>query len=81
MDRPIRFEEHRWLGDKRNQIAHDVDSCDRPEVIEELLASQQYASFGPDTIAEAGNRCYRRCQQCPGARAAADAELAEALGS
>lgn len=79
MERPTRFEEHRWLGDKRNQVAHDVDSCDMPEVIDELLRSQRYICFGPDTIGEAGNRGYRRCQRCPGARAAAEAELAAAL--
>ena len=25
MDRPSRFEHNRWVGDKRNQIVHDLD--------------------------------------------------------
>lgn len=75
MDRPTRFEESRWLGDKRSQIVHDLDSCDSPEVIDELMESQQYLSFGPDTLAEARNRGYRRCTTCAGAKAAALAEL------
>jgi len=74
MDRPIRFEEHRWLGDKRSQIAHDVDNCTAPEQVNELIESQDYICFGPDSLAEARNRGYRRCDRCEGARAAAEAE-------
>ncbi len=74
MDRPTRFEDHRWLGDKRNQVVHDVDACTSPETIEELLAARTYMSFGPDTLVEAENRCYKACHQCDGARSA----LAEA---
>ena len=70
MERPTRFEEHRWLGDKRSQVAHDVDACDRPEIIEELLASEQFLCFSPDTLPEARNRGYKPCRQCPGARRA-----------
>jgi len=73
MERPTRFEEHRWLGDKRSQVVHDLDNCDQPEVIDELMDSQQYLSFGPDTFVEASNRGYHRCR-CHGARAALAAE-------
>lgn len=62
------------MGDKRRLVAHDVDACDRPEVIEELLASERFLCFAPDTLAEARNRGYRRCRQCAGARAVAAAE-------
>lgn len=75
MERPIRFEDFRWLGDKRTQVVHDLDSCSSPEVIDELVASRQCASFGPDTLVEARNRGYRRCTRCAGAREAAQAEL------
>jgi hypothetical protein len=54
-------------------VVHDVDSCDQPEVIDELMDSQQYLCFGPDTFVEASNRGYHRCR-CPGARAAAAVE-------
>ena len=74
MERPIRFEEHRWLGDKRHQLVHDIDACDAPEIIDELLVSERFLCFGPDTLAEARNRGYHRCQKCAGARAAAAAE-------
>jgi hypothetical protein len=30
-----------------------------PEVIDELMASEAFLSFGPDTLAEARNRGYR----------------------
>ncbi len=66
MDRPIRFEENRWLGDKRNQRVHDLDHCDDQAIIDDLIESQQYASFGPDTFVEASNRGYKPCT-CPGA--------------
>lgn len=75
MERPTRFEESRWLGDKRTQIVHDLDNCNSPEVIDELIESRQYLSFGPDTLTEARNRGYKRCMTCDGAKAAALAEL------
>jgi hypothetical protein len=77
MDRPTRFENHRWLGDKRNQVVHDVDACSAPEVVEELMAAETFVCFGPDTLPEARNRGYRRCRECAGARAAAAAELGD----
>lgn len=71
MARPTRFEEFRWLGDKRTQIVHDLDNCG-DDVIDELMESRQFASFGPDSVDEARNRGYRPCD-CPGAIAARDA--------
>jgi hypothetical protein len=68
MDRPLRFEEHRWVGDKRDQVVHDLDHCTAPEVIDGLVAAQTYICFGPDTLAEARNRGYARCRQCEGVR-------------
>ncbi len=63
MERPGRFEEYRFLGDKRNQIVYDLDADDpdgelRTE-IDGILAAQSFAVFGPDTVAEARNRGYR----------------------
>jgi hypothetical protein len=59
-DRPIRFEHHRWLGDKRNQRVYDLDDPELPqELVDDLMASEQFASFGPDTLPEARNRGYR----------------------
>ena len=37
MDRPTRFEHSRWLGDKRTQTVYDLDTFDRPEVIDDCL--------------------------------------------
>ena len=59
MKRPTRFEEHRWLGDKRTQVVYDVDAVSDESVIAELLASERFLCFGPDTLAEARNRGYR----------------------
>ncbi len=61
MSRPTRFEEFRYLGDKRRQVVYDLDTDDAAaaELIAELLASQQFAAFSPDTLAEARNRGYR----------------------
>ncbi|MGH9138473.1 MAG: hypothetical protein ACRD0G_15750 [Acidimicrobiales bacterium] len=64
MERPTRFEHHRWLGDKRRQVVHDLDDPCSPDVIEELLAAETYVAFGPDTLAEARNRGYRPCRHC-----------------
>lgn len=59
MARPTRFEHFRYLGDKRTQVVYDLDAVADQSVIDELLESEQYLSFGPDTLAEARNRGYR----------------------
>ena len=59
MARPTRFEHFRYLGDKRTQVVYDLDAIADQSVIDELLASEQYLAFGPDTLAEARNRGYR----------------------
>jgi len=61
MSRPTRFEEFRYLGDKRKQVVYDLDSDDpaTQEAVTELVASEQFAAFAPDTLAEARNRGYR----------------------
>ena len=60
MERLGRFEEHRYVGDKRTQVVYDIDAIDEAHeaVIEELVASERYLCFAPDTLAEARNRGY-----------------------
>ena len=60
MDRPGNLDDHRWVGDKRSQRVYDLDEVEDASVIDELLASEQYLVFGPDTLAEARNRGYRQ---------------------
>jgi hypothetical protein len=74
VERPTKFEEHRWLGDKRTQVVHDLDTCVHPDVIDELMAAETFLCFGPDTLVEARNRGYKRCKLCPAADADADTE-------
>ncbi len=62
MSRPARFESYRYLGDKRTQIVYDLDLTAEAAlgpVIDELVKSEQFAAFAPDTLAEARNRGYR----------------------
>ncbi len=62
MEKPTRFEHVRYLGDKRTQRVLDLDALDDPAVaaqVQELLASEAFATFGPDTLAEARNRGYK----------------------
>jgi hypothetical protein len=63
MPKPTRFEHFRYLGDKRTQVVYDMDLIDTdPEVaaaVDDILASEQFIVFGPDTLAEARNRGYR----------------------
>jgi hypothetical protein len=60
--RPTRFEHNRYLGDKRSQVVYDLDLSDAdPDVaarIDDLMRSECFAAFGPDTLAEARNRGY-----------------------
>lgn len=65
MERPTRFEHHRWLGDKRRQVVYDLDTFTDTEVIDELMAAGTFLCFGPDTLAEARNRGYRLAKGHP----------------
>lgn len=68
MTRPRAFEHHRYLGDKRTQRVHDLDHASEACRIDDLIASGQFASFGPDTLPEARNRGYRPCPHCVAAQ-------------
>ena len=60
MSRPGKFEDFRYVGDKRTQWYFDLDDPDLdPELVAELMESEQFAAFAPDTPAEARNRGYR----------------------
>ena len=76
MTRPTRFEHHRFVGDKRTHLVHDLDSAVDACGIDDLMASAQFQAFGPDTPAEARNRGYRLCPHC--ARVSAGATPAAA---
>ena len=62
VSRPTRFESFRYLGDKRTQVVYDLDLVEEAglhDAIDELMASERFAAFAPDTLAEARNRGYR----------------------
>jgi hypothetical protein len=59
MDRPAKFEHHRYVGDKRTLRVYDIDEVTDEAVIDDLMMSGTYVCFGPDTLAEARNRGYR----------------------
>lgn len=63
MTRPTRFEHNQFVGDKRTQIVHDIDRCSS-ETVDELMDARTYICFGPDTLVEARNRCYRPHSCC-----------------
>lgn len=58
MERPIRFEHTRFLGDKRTQLVYDLDEWSDEAVIDEIVEAETGLCFGPDTLAEARNRGY-----------------------
>jgi hypothetical protein len=60
MQRPTRFESFRYIGDKRTQVVYDTDRDDpgTRAAVDELMESEQFAVFGPDTLGEARNRGY-----------------------
>jgi hypothetical protein len=59
MDRPTKFEDHRWLGDKRTQLVYDVDNLQDADIVADIMAAESFICFGPDSLAEARNRGYR----------------------
>jgi hypothetical protein len=70
MSRPRQFEHF-----KRNQVVHDLDNATDACGIAEIVAAETYLAFGPDTVVEARNRCYKPCPHCIG-RAGASGEAA-----
>jgi hypothetical protein len=58
MERPIRFEHARYLGDKRTQLVYDLDQWTDQEIIDDIVANEVGLMFGPDTLDEARNRGY-----------------------
>jgi len=66
MERPVRFEHTRYLGDKRTQLVYDLDTWTDAAVIADIVAAETGLCFGPDTEAEARNRGYTLAQ--PGMR-------------
>lgn len=64
MDHPKELEGFRYVGDKRNQVVHEIKSCLTPAKIEDIIANQAYATFGPDELSEARNRGYRLSSCC-----------------
>lgn len=70
MQRLARFEQYQFLGDKRTQVVHDIDHApeEHADVIADIVEAEAFTCFGPDTLAEARNRCYRLCHTCRRAR-------------
>jgi len=58
MDRPVKFEHTRFLGDKRTQLVYDLDEWTDQAVVDEIVDAEVGLCFGPDTLAEARNRGY-----------------------
>jgi hypothetical protein len=73
MERPTRFEHHRYVGDKRTQVVYDLDHADEAveAAVTELVEAGTYTCFGPDTVPEARNRGYRLARSSARARRAA----------
>lgn len=59
MERPSRFENARFVGDKRTQLVYDLDEWSDAAVVAEVADSGVGLQFSPDTLAEARNRGYR----------------------
>ena len=66
MSRPTRYEHNQYVGDKRTRVVHDLDAATDACAIDELMASEQFAAFGPDSLAEARNRGYKPHPACTG---------------
>jgi hypothetical protein len=65
MSRLARFEEYRFIGDRRTMTAYDCDDEAQFETIgaevgtHDLVTRLQIQSFAPDTLDEARNRGFR----------------------
>ncbi len=63
MSRPTALEHFQFVGDKRTQIVYDIDLAatneDVAAAVADIVASETYACFAPDTVDEARNRGYK----------------------
>ena len=61
MDRPSKFEHHRYVGDKRSQVVYDIDELaeEYEHLVHELMEAETFLCFGPDELSEARNRGYK----------------------
>ncbi|WP_419841974.1 hypothetical protein [Candidatus Poriferisodalis sp.] len=72
IDAPRELAGRRFVGDKRSQVVYDLETAsDDAAVVERLVravadivATQSYATFGPDELREARNRGYRLSRLC-----------------
>ncbi len=64
MGRHPRFEEFRYLGDKRHFIAYDCDDDDQFALVEEIPL-EKIASFAPDRPSEYRNRGFHAFEPAP----------------
>lgn len=71
MPRHPRFEEHRYLGDKRALVAYDCDDDEQFALVKEIPLDR-IASFAPDRPSEHRNRGYRAFKPAPEAGAEGD---------
>ena len=64
MESPKQFPDRRFLGDRRTQRVYDLRNTTDVEamagILQELLDSEAYTCFSPDSLAEARNRGYRQ---------------------
>jgi hypothetical protein len=59
-DKPTKFEDYRYLGDKRTQRVYDLEDPELDQTtVDDIMAAESFVCFGPDTLDEARNRCYR----------------------
>jgi hypothetical protein len=58
MEHNPKFEDSRYLGDKRTQLVYDLDSWEDEEIIDEIVGLGVALSFRPDELPEARNRGY-----------------------
>jgi hypothetical protein len=58
MERPLRFEHFRFVGDKRTQLVYDLDGWEDAATVQAFVDAGFGIGFGPDTLAEARNRGY-----------------------
>ena len=80
VSRPTRFEHNQYVGDKRTRVVHDLDATTDACAIDDLMASEQFASFGPDSLPEARNRGYKPHPSCTGEKGGGAPAVASRTG-
>ena len=57
---------HRWAGDSRSSVVHDLDQESQRCGVDEIIRAHRLVIFEPDSLGQARMEGFERCSHCTG---------------